>query len=254
MGRNEEKSMADVQHIDDSQPEWNLRDLLPDTGKPLWKEHYFLHLDLGMIAPYRSSITNGYEGSMLNCLQSMSLWHHFFGSPMGTRLGSLSNGVIFGQILAFPIAPWLCDHTASPVIVSELAFSTHRSVLVEYHNNLCLGVSVALASPMEVAGRRRVFLFSTVGMLTFYVIWTMFSAINQERNFNDSSLRIGVVVMIFFYQFSYHAGLNGPPWVYVTGVLPTHLRAKGTNIMQIAPICVLIFNGYANLVAMDAIS
>jgi sugar porter (SP) family MFS transporter len=462
MGDSDEKPKADVQQIDDSQPEWNLQNVLPNTGKPWYKERHFLLLNLGMIIPYLSSTTNGYDGSMLNGLQSMSQWQHFFDFPTGTRLGSLSNGVIFGQILAFPIAPWLCDHTgrrfpifigslllvigailqcaaqdyamflvsrmiigfggliaveASPMLVSELAFPTHRSVLVGYYNNLwylgallaawvtygtyfmgpnaswawripsllqgffplvqvlfvymlpesprylvqkdryedarkvlvkyhaggneesplvdfemkeiilqiqtakaasksgyreflstrgnmhrlliiiavpCmmqlsgngliayylhlilnsigftsdpqqlringgltvfnLGVSIALASLMEVAGRRRLFLFSTVGMLTCYVIWTILSAINQEHGFNDSSLGTGVIVMIFFYQFFYNAGLNGPPWVYVTEVLPTHLRAKGTNIMQIASTCVLVFNGYANPVAMDAIS
>lgn len=107
---------------------------------------------------------------------------------------------------------------------------------------------------MEMAGRRRLFPFSTVGMLTCYVIWTILSATNQEKGFKDSSLGTGVIVMIFLYQLFYNAGLNGPPWVYVTEVLPTHLRAKGTNIMQIASTCVLVFNGYANPVAMDAIS
>lgn len=399
---------------------------------------------------------------MLNGLQSMSQWQDFFGHPTGTRLGSLSNGVIFGQILAFPVAPWLCDHTgrrfpifsgsvllvigavlqcatqnygmflasrmiigfggliaveASPMLVSELAYPTHRSVLVGYYNNLwylgamlaawitygtyfmgpdeswawripsllqgffplvqgifvyllpesprylvqkdrydearrvltkyhaggdensslvdyemqeiisqiqthkrasntgyreflssrgnmhrlfiiiivpCmmqlsgnglvayylhlilnsigftsspqqlringgltvfnLGVSIILSSFMEIVGRRRLFLFSTVGMLTCFVIWTVLSAINEQRNFKDSSLGTGVVVMIFMYQFFYNAGLNGPPWVYVTEVLPTILRAKGTNIMQIAATCAILFNGYANPVAMDAIS
>ncbi|CAL5867706.1 uncharacterized protein PFLUO_LOCUS1925 [Penicillium psychrofluorescens] len=463
MGQTDDKPMAEVQHVDDSRPgEWSLESVLPKNGKPWYKQRHFLLLNLGMIIPYLSSTTNGYDGSMLNGLQSMSQWQNFFDNPAGTRLGSLSNGVIFGQILAFPIAPWLCDHTgrrfpifigsallvigavlqcaaqnyamflvsrmiigfggliaveASPMLVSELAFPTHRSVLVGYYNNLwylgsmlaawvtygtyfmgpntswawripsllqgafpllqvvfvymlpesprylvqkdrhedarkvlvkyhaggddesplvdyemkeiilqiqaaksgsktgyreflstrgnmhrlfiiiavpCmmqlsgngliayylhlilnsigltsdpqqlringglavfnLGVSLALASLMEVAGRRRLFLFSTVGMLTCYVIWTILSAINQERGFHDSSLGTGVVVMIFMYQFFYNAGLNGPPWVYVTEVLPTHLRAKGTNIMQIASTCVLIFNGYANPVAMGAIS
>ncbi|KAJ5864222.1 uncharacterized protein N7529_006138 [Penicillium soppii] len=442
--------------------EWSLRNVLPDTDKPWYKQRHLVLLNLGMIIPYLSSTTNGYDGSMLNGLQSMSQWQHFFDSPTGTRLGSLSNGVIFGQILAFPIAPWLCDHTgrrfpiffgslllvigsvlqcaaqnyamflvsrmiigfggliaveASPMLVSELAFPTHRPVLVGYYNNLwylgallaawvtygtyfmgpdatwawripsllqgffpllqvifvyllpesprylvqkdryedarkvltkyhaggdsnsplvdfemkeiilqiqtaklasragyreflstrgnlhrlfiiisvpCmmqlsgngliayylhlilnsigftsdpqqlringglmvfnLGISIILASLMEIAGRRRLFLFSTIGMLICYVVWTILSAINEQRDFKDNSLGTGVVVMIFFYQLFYNAGLNGPPWVYVTEVLPTHLRAKGTNIMQIASTCVLIFNGYANPVAMDAIS
>ncbi len=115
-------------------------------------------------------------------------------------------------------------------------------------------VSIAMASLMEIAGRRRLFLFSTVGMLISYIIWTILSAINQQRNFAEASLGTGVVAMIFLYQFFYNSGLNGPAWVYVTEVLPTHLRAKGTNIMQIAGTCALIFNGYANPVAMNAIT
>lgn len=114
-------------------------------------------------------------------------------------------------------------------------------------------VSIAMASLMEISGRRRLFLFSTVGMLVSYVIWTVLSAVNQEKAFHAGSLGTGVVAMIFVYNFFYNAGLNGPPWVYITEVLPTHLRAKGTNIMQIAGTCCLIFNGYANPIAMEAI-
>ncbi|KAJ5747658.1 uncharacterized protein N7511_009354 [Penicillium nucicola] len=462
MADNDTKATAQVEDVHNNPGEWSLSSVLPDTGTPWYKQRHLLLLNLGMIIPYLSSTTNGYDGSMLNGLQSMSQWQHFFDSPTGTRLGSLSNGVIFGQILAFPIAPWLCDHMgrrfpifigsallvigallqcaaqnyamflaarmvigfggliaveASPMLVSELAYPTHRSVLVGYYNNLwylgallaawvtygtyfmgpgaswawrvpsllqglfplvqviciyllpesprylvqkdrydearkvltkyhaggdensalvdfemkeiilqiqtaksssstgyreflstrgnmhrlfiiiavpCmmqlsgngliayylhlilnsigytsdpqqlringgltvfnLGVSVILASFMEIVGRRRLFLFSTIGMLCCYVIWTILSAINEQRDFHDTSLGAGVIVMIFMYQLFYNAGLNGPPWVYVTEVLPTHLRAKGTNIMQIASTCVILFNGYANPVAMDAIS
>ncbi|KAJ5787300.1 hypothetical protein N7457_002290 [Penicillium paradoxum] len=463
MSDQDKKPTTDSRNIHGDRPrEWNLQSVLPNTGTPWYKQRHLLLLNLGMIIPYLSSTTNGYDGSMLNGLQSMGQWQEFFGHPTGTRLGSLSNGVTFGQILAFPVAPWLCDHMgrrfpiffgsvllvigavlqcaaqnyamflvsrmiigfggliaveASPMLVSELAYPTHRPVLVGYYNNLwylgamlaawitygtyfmgpnmswawripsllqgffplvqalfvylipesprylvqkdrceearkilvkyhaggdensalvdfemkeiilsiqhvkrastkgyreflrtrgnlhrlfiiiavpCmmqlsgngliayylhlilnsigftsdpqqlringgltvfnLGVSIILASFMEVAGRRRLFLFSTVGMLTCFVIWTILSAINEQRGFGDSSLGSGVIVMIFMYQLFYNAGLNGPPWVYVTEVLPTHLRAKGTNIMQIAATCAIIFNGYANPVAMDAIS
>ncbi|KAJ5633365.1 hypothetical protein N7490_009704 [Penicillium lividum] len=462
MAHHDEKPTTEVcDHPVDIPSEWNLQRVLPNTDRPWYKQRHLLLLNLGMIIPYLSSTTNGYDGSMLNGLQSMSQWQTFFGNPTGTRLGSLSNGVIFGQILAFPIAPWLCDHTgrrfpifigsaflvigailqcaaqnyamflisrmvigfggliaveASPMLVSELAYPTHRPVLVGYYNNLwylgsllaawitygtyfmgpniswawripsllqgffpllqvlfvyllpesprylvqkdrydearkvltkyhaggdensplvdfemqeiiltiqasketksgyrkflstrgnlhrlliiiavpCMmqlsgngliayylhlilnsigftsdpqqlringglavfnfGVSIILSSFMEAAGRRRLFLISTIGMLACYVIWTALSAINQQRGFHDTGLGTGVIVMIFMYQLFYNAGLNGPPWVYVTEVLPTHLRAKGTNIMQIASTCVILFNGYANPIAMDAIS
>lgn len=464
MAESDDKATASEVHgVSPHDPaHWDIQQVLPQDGRPWYTKRHLLILNLFMVIPYLSSTTNGYDGSLLNGLQSMSQWQNYFDHPTGSRLGSLANGVIFGQILAFPIAPWLCDHTgrrfpifsgsillvigavlqcaaqnyamflisrmiigfggliaveASPLLISELAYPTHRPVLVGYYNNLwylgalvaawvtygtyfmgpgaswawripsllqgffplfqvlfvfllpesprylvqkdrheearkvlikyhaggdegsalvdfemkeitlqietakvvssanyreflkgrgnlhrlfiiivvpCMmqlsgngltsyylhlilnsigltsdpqqlringglmifnfGVSIAMASLMEIAGRRRLFLFSTVGMLTAYIIWTILSAINQQRNFEDAGLGKGVVAMIFIYQFFYNAGLNGPPWVYVTEVLPTHLRAKGTNIMQIAGTCCLIFNGYANPVAMTAIT
>ncbi|CAM1508701.1 Fc.00g055490.m01.CDS01 [Cosmosporella sp. VM-42] len=462
-GSDKKTTAAEVQGISQHHPAgWNIQQVLPQDGQPWYKKRHLLILNLFMVVPYLSSTTNGYDGSLLNGLQSMSQWQDYFDHPAGSRLGSLSNGVIFGQILAFPIAPWLADHTgrrfpifigsillvigaalqcaaqnyamflvsrmvigfggliaveSSPMLVSELAYPTHRPVLVGYYNNLwylgallaawvtygtyfmgassswawripsllqgffpllqvlfvyllpesprylvqkdrheearkvlikyhaggdddsplvdfemkeitlqietakvassanyreflngrgnlhrlfiiivvpCMMqlsgngltsyylhlilnsigltsdpeqlringglmvfnfvVSIAMASLMEIAGRRRLFLFSTVGMLMAYIIWTILSAINQQRNFDDAGLGKGVVAMIFIYQFFYNSGLNGPPWVYVTEVLPTQLRAKGTNIMQIAGTCCLIFNGYANPVAMTAIT
>lgn len=73
------------------------------------------------------------------------------------------------------------------------------------------GTALASASFVEIAGRRKLFLFSMMGMLTSYVIWTILSAINQERDFKDSSLGKGVLTMIFIYYLSYNAGLNGMP-------------------------------------------
>ncbi|OBT94193.1 hypothetical protein VE01_06954 [Pseudogymnoascus verrucosus] len=457
-----EKSATQVTEDKAIPSDWNLRDVLPKDSPPWYKQRHLILLNLAMIIPALSSTTNGYDGSMLNGLQSMDQWQNYFGSPTGTRLGSLANGTIFGQILAFPVVPWLCDHTGrrfpiflgsallvfgailqgaaqnygmflasrmiigfggliavepSPLLISELAYPTHRPVITAYYNNLwylgaivaawvtygtywmghnnswawripsilqgfmpliqvlfvyllpesprylilkgkhdearkvlvkyhaggdeasplvefemkeitlqieesknisgtgylefwrtkgnrhrlfliCIvpvmmqlsgnglvsyylhlildsigytsapaqlringglmvynfGISIILASFVEIAGRRRLFLISTVGMLGSFIIWTVLSAINEQRGFADTSLGSGVISMIFFFYLFYNMGLNGPPWLYVCEILPTHLRAKGVNIMQIAATCVLIFNGYANPVAMEAIS
>lgn len=88
------------------------------------------------------------------------------------------------------------------------------------------GISIILASFVELAGRRRLFLISTIGMLGSFIIWTVLSAINEQRNFKDTSLGSGVISMIFFFYLFYNMGLNGPPWLYVCEILPTHLRAK----------------------------
>lgn len=51
--------------------EQTIWDVLPKDQPAWWKQKHLLLLNLGMIIPYLSSTTNGYDGSMLNGLQSM---------------------------------------------------------------------------------------------------------------------------------------------------------------------------------------
>jgi MFS family permease len=114
--------------------------------------------------------------------------------------------------------------------------------------------AIFFACLVERLGRRPLFLFSFSGMLVTYVIWTVLSAINQERNFEDKSLGQGVLAMIFLYYFCYGAGLNGLPVLYFTEILPYNLRALGMNVNAIVTVLVLVYNGFVNPIAMDAIA
>jgi len=98
--------------------------------------------------------------------------------------------------------------------------------------------------------RRTMFLTCIPGMLISYIIWTILSARNQQTNFEHKSLANGVLAMIFFFYFFYDIGLNGLPSLYLTEILPFSHRAKGFNILLVANLCVSVFNGYANPVAM----
>ena len=106
---------------------------------------------------------------------------------------------------------------------------------------------------VEVAGRRILFLTSVISMTLIFVIWTVLSAINQQRDFKDTSLGTGVIVMIFLFELAHIMGFNGPSLTYTTEILPTHLRAKGMNILQVKNVLWNIFNGYVNAIAMEAI-
>ena len=99
-----EKNDTKVIEGESAPKEWNLQDVLPKNPEPWYKQRHLLLLNLAMIVPALSSTTNGYDGSLLNGLQSMDQWQNFFfpGGPNPTRLGSLGNGTIFGQILALP--------------------------------------------------------------------------------------------------------------------------------------------------------
>lgn len=101
--------------------------------------------------------------------------------------------------------------------------------------------------------RRHVFTVSISGMLICYIIWTILSAINQERNFEQKSLANGVLAMIFFYYLFYNWGCNGIPFAYLTEILPFTMRAKGLNIFQAIEYVWIIYNGFVNSVAMEAI-
>lgn len=102
-------------------------------------------------------------------------------------------------------------------------------------------------------GRRRVFLSSLGFLLVTYVIWTILSAINVQRDFADKSLAKGVLAMIFIAFAAYNVGFMGLPYVYLTEILPFSLRSKGLLVDTLSEECFVIFNGFVNPIAMDAI-
>jgi hypothetical protein len=59
--------------------------------------------------------------------------------------------------------------------------------------------------------------------------------------------------MIFFFYLAYNIGANGLPYLYATEILPYNVRTKGLNIFQFTMQIILIYNGFVNPIAMDAI-
>lgn len=102
--------------------------------------------------------------------------------------------------------------------------------------------------------RRTLFMASTILMLITYVIWTILSAIHEQQNYRNASLGNGVLAMIFFYYLGYNMGANGLPYLYLTEILPYTQRSKGINLTMFLYNLILIYNGFVNPVAMDAIS
>ena len=441
--------------------ELSVHDYIAET-RPWYKVPHLRRLSWVIFLITITSTNNGYDGSMLNGLQSLSHWQSAMDHPVGQKLGALSNGALFGGIAALPFAPFLADRfgrrfvlifgqslsiigailqgvsnsygfflgsrillgfgsgvatIGSPTLISELAFPTHREVstfvysicwylgavlaawvtygtrtidgnaswkipsylqgafpliqiffcwmipesprfyvargkfekarqvlckhhignsqdprdialvefelkeiesaleqeklqantsyldfvnkknfrkrgylvvmvgammqlsgngLVSYYLvkvlisigitqekkqlqiNGCLMIynfviCLTCASLVRYLKRRTMFITCISGMMFSYVIWTILSAINQQRDFKDKSLANGVLTMIFFYYLFYDVGLNGLPYLYLTEILPYSHRAKGINLMQFVMFAALIYNGYVNPIAMDAI-
>ncbi|EMC91174.1 hypothetical protein BAUCODRAFT_317249 [Baudoinia panamericana UAMH 10762] len=56
-----------------------------------------------------TSATNGYDGSMVNGLQSLNVWQDYFHHPTGSILGLFSAIMSVGSITAIPFVPYAAD-------------------------------------------------------------------------------------------------------------------------------------------------
>ncbi|KAH8896058.1 general substrate transporter [Thozetella sp. PMI_491] len=117
----------------------------------------------------------------------------------------------------------------------------------------CYGISIIGAIGVPHFGRRSMLLTGFAGMAVSYLIWTILSSINQQRNFEDTSLGYGVVAMIFVYQLFYNISLNPVLPTYITEIMPFTLRAKGYTVEQLFTYGAGLFNGFANPIAMEAL-
>ncbi|EEU33934.1 uncharacterized protein NECHADRAFT_89031 [Fusarium vanettenii 77-13-4] len=66
---------------------------------------YFLLFPAAVV----SYATSGYDGSMMNSLQTVSYWDDFFDNPRGSQLGLMSSIMSLGSICSTPIAPYVAD-------------------------------------------------------------------------------------------------------------------------------------------------
>ncbi|SPO07556.1 uncharacterized protein DNG_10251 [Cephalotrichum gorgonifer] len=115
------------------------------------------------------------------------------------------------------------------------------------------GISITDATGILRFGRRRILLVGFASMAAAYLIWTVLSSINQERGFQDGSLGIGVVAMIFVFQLFYNLSIGPVLPTYMLEVMPFTLRAKGYTIEQIFTYGAGLLNGFVNPIAMEAL-
>lgn len=115
--------------------------------------------------------------------------------------------------------------------------------------NWIIAISAGLI--VDRAGRRPLFLTSTIGMLLTFSIWTGLSARRQQIDGGDKGLGIGVVAMVFVFFTFYNLAMQPLPIAYILEVLPYSLRTKGLTVFNLAQFCSGIFNGFVNPVALE---
>ncbi|KAJ5690493.1 hypothetical protein N7462_004885 [Penicillium macrosclerotiorum] len=124
--------------------------------------------------------------------------------------------------------------------------------------NGCLSIwsfltATVFATLVDRAGRRRLFLCGMGGMGISYILWTICSALNEERDFKDKGFAAAVLLMIFIFSACYHMCSPIAP-TYIMEVVQYSLRAKASMMYQLTGNLAGLYNSFANAVAMDAIS
>lgn len=87
-----------------------LEDVIPKLEKPWYKYRHLVMLNIYLFSGILALVTAGYDGSMMNSLQSVPSWKKYFDHPTGSTLSTMSNGVAIGNLCAIPISWFLVDH------------------------------------------------------------------------------------------------------------------------------------------------
>lgn len=95
----------------------NIARVLPDYGKIWLKVPHLLRLNLILLVPLLSSATAGYDGSLMNGLQSISKWKLDFNHPHGTMLGFVNAAQNVGCFVVLPFCGWLTDYLGRRMVL-----------------------------------------------------------------------------------------------------------------------------------------
>ncbi|ELU38012.1 hexose transporter [Rhizoctonia solani AG-1 IA] len=144
-----------------------------------WEHSHILTLNLLLVVPLATSYANGFDGSMMNGLQSVQQWKDYFGNPSAKDLGLFNAIQSIGALCGTPFAPYITDifgrragillgailvlfaaalqtatqnlgmfisaGMASPLLISEVAYPTHRAVLTSLYNSFWFSGSIVAA-------------------------------------------------------------------------------------------------------------
>lgn len=115
--------------------------------------------------------------------------------------------------------------------------------------NFAAALSGALL--VDRLGRRTLFIWSGIGMLVSYIVWTACSAINS----NTGSKEAGIVVVVCLFTFFFHYDIAYTPLLlgYPTEIFPYSLRSKGIALELFSIYGSLIIQAFVNPIGLENI-
>ncbi|RDW68144.1 general substrate transporter-6 [Coleophoma cylindrospora] len=86
-----------------------IQEVLPVTDKYWFQFSHLLRLNLVLLVPLLSSSVAGYDGSLMNGLQTLPQWENYFGNPTGALLGLVNAAQSIGSVAILPLVGLLSD-------------------------------------------------------------------------------------------------------------------------------------------------
>ncbi|KFZ14142.1 hypothetical protein V501_03400 [Pseudogymnoascus sp. VKM F-4519 (FW-2642)] len=83
--------------------------VLPNNPKPWYKTPHIVKLNLILLVALFSSATVGFDGAMMNGLQTLEQWRNYFNHPQSALLGTINAVYPIGKILVLFPCTWLSD-------------------------------------------------------------------------------------------------------------------------------------------------
>lgn len=129
---------------------------------------------------------------------------------------------VFAQWNGIGVVSYYLTLVLSSVGITDTFDQTLINGLLQIFN---FGAALMAAVLVDRLGRRTLFLWSSVGMLASYIVWTACSAVNS----NTGSRPAGIVVVVCLFIYYFHYDIAWTPLLlgYPTEILPYSLRSKG---------------------------
>lgn len=160
-----------------------------------------------------TSATNGYDGSMMNGLQTLEPWQEYFNHPAKSRLGILTAIMSAGSICAIPFVPYTVDYLGRRMgiligclimVLGVILQSAARNFSMFIAGRFFVGFGVAIAhgaSPLlitELVHPQHRAIFTAIYNTTWYAgsIVAAWLTYGTARINNNYSWRIPVIVQV----------------------------------------------------------
>ncbi|KAI6082026.1 hexose transporter [Hypoxylon rubiginosum] len=201
-----------------------LAEVLPQTDKWWFQQRHLFRLNLLLIVPLLSSAVSGYDGSLMNGLQSLQQWNDYFGTPSGATLGLVNAAQSIGSVLALPFIGNLSDRFGrKPVLLIGILLIIAATIIQAAAINYPMfviarlivgfgGMFVVQPSPMLIAelaypthrGKYTSAFWTMYYLGAILASWTTFGCQNYQSDWSwrtPSILQAGypIIQLIFFY-------------------------------------------------------